>query len=449
MDSIKRKRPISTLQFIAIGFFILIVIGSILLILPISSKEGVFTDPLTAVFTTTSALCVTGLIVVDTASYWSIFGKIVIITLIQIGGLGFISIGVIISIILRKKIGLGMRGLMVTSINALELGGIVKLVRCILLGTLLFEGLGALILAIRFSMIFGIKKGIVYGIFHSVSAFCNAGFDLMGTQYEQYCSFTYLKGDTIINIVIMFLIVVGGIGFIVWSDILKNKFNLRKYKLHSKIVLLMTVILIFIPALLFFILEYNDLFKDFTLKDKILAALFSSVTARTAGFNTVDVAALSSASKFLTVILMYIGGGSGSTAGGIKVVTIFVLFVYIRSNIKNTYTVNAFGRRLSDEVIKTAAAIATVNLCLIITSTFIILSVEGLDLIDVLFETTSAMSTVGITTGITRDLGIVSRIILIILMYLGRVGSLSFALAFTQNKKVAKVSLPIERISVG
>ena len=443
------RRHLSQGQFIAIGFILMILIGAILLDTPMASRSGQSIGFLSALFTATSASCVTGLVVADTATQWTLFGQIVVLILIQIGGLGFISIGVFFSIILRRKIGLRERGLMMESANALQLGGIVKFARRIVAGTAIVEGVGALLLMIRFIPEFGVLKGIWYGIFHSVSAFCNGGFDLMGAKYGKYSSLVAYYDDPLVNIVIMSLIVIGGIGFVVWGDLLKNRWHFKKYLLHTKIVLLMSTILIFGGALLFYWAERNGVLKGMSVSGQILSSLFASVTARTAGFNTVDTAAMSGASKLLTAVLMFIGGSPGSTAGGIKTTTLFVLLMGVKKNVTGAYGIQAFGKRLEDDALATASIIATLNMGITIITIFIVMGMQPFAMQDVVFEAFSASGTVGITAGITRDLNTVSRILMIMLMYLGRVGSLSFALAFMESKKKPKVMLPKESISIG
>ena len=435
-------------QFIAYGFMAIILTGTLLLMLPISSKSREASSFLNCLFTATSASCVTGLVVYDTWTHWSLFGQLVILTLIQIGGLGFITIGVFLSIILRRKIGLKERGLMQESVNTLQIGGMVKLAKKIILGTVAFEGVGAVLLAIRFIPEFGMLKGTFYGIFHSISAFCNAGFDLMGS-HGAYSSFVDYYDDWVINLVIMSLITIGGIGFIVWDDISRNGFHFHKYMLHTKIVLITSAVLLFGGAWMFYRFERNELFAGMGVEGKILASLFSSVTARTAGFNTVDTGELTDSSKFLTMILMFIGGSPGSTAGGVKTTTIVVMYLYLRSNIQRTYGVNAFGRRLEDDSLKRASSIFMINLSLSVAATLYIMSTQHMVLSDVLFETLSAIGTVGMTTGITRALNPMSRLVIVFLMYCGRVGSLSFALSFTQHKRVAHIQQPVERITIG
>lgn len=435
-------------QFIAYGFMGVILMGTLLLMLPISSKNGTVSPFLNCLFTATSASCVTGLIVYDTWTHWSLFGQLVIITLIQIGGLGFITIGVFLSMVLRRKIGLKERGLMQESVNTLQIGGMVRLAKKIIVGTVLFEGTGALILALRFIPEHGILKGTYYGIFHAISAFCNAGFDLMGWQ-GPYSSLVNYYDDWVVNLVIMSLIVIGGIGFLVWDDVTRNGLKVRKYMLHTKIVLLTTFVLVFGSAWLFYQFEQENLLVGMNTSGKILTSLFSSVTARTAGFNTVDTASLTDASKLLSVILMFIGGSPGSTAGGVKTTTIIVMYLYLWSTIQRTYGANAFGRRLEDDAIKRASTIFIINLSLALAASVYIMATQRLAMSDVLFETFSAIGTVGMTTGITRALNPMSRLTIIFLMYCGRVGSLSFALSFTQHKRVAHVQQPVERITIG
>ncbi|MCI8515768.1 MAG: Trk family potassium uptake protein [Hungatella sp.] len=444
----RKKRSLTQTQFIAFGFFVLIMAGTLLLMMPFSSRDGKSMDFLGALFTATSASCVTGLVVADTWSQWTIFGQLVIITLIQIGGLGFITIGVYVSILLRRRIGLKERGLMQESTSALQIGGIVRLTKKIIVGTAFFEGAGALLLAIRFVPQYGFFRGIFYSVFHSVSAFCNAGFDLMGWQ-QPYNSLSAYYDDWLVNLVIMSLIIIGGIGFIVWDDISRNRLHVRKYLLQTKIVLITTSVLVFGGAAFFYYLEKDLLMADMSISGKILSSLFSSVTARTAGFNSIDTGALSDGSKLLTIILMFIGGSPGSTAGGVKTTTIVVLLLYVHASIQRTYGVNVLGRRLEEEAIKQASSVFTINLFLALGASLVIMAVQPLSLSDTLFETFSAMGTAGMTTGITRELVPLSRVLVILLMYCGRIGSMSFALAFTQQKRITRVQNPLERINVG
>lgn len=442
------RRRLTQTQFIAFGFGIVILIGTLLLMLPISSKTGETGNFLNCFFTATSASCVTGLIVYDTWTHWTLFGQLVLLILIQIGGLGFVTIGVFVSIVLRRKIGLKERGLMQESVNTLQIGGMVKLAKKIVIGTALFEGTGAVILALRFIPELGVARGIYYGIFHAISAFCNAGFDLMGYQGE-FVSLVNFYDDWIVNLVVMSLILIGGLGFIVWDDLSRNGLKWKRYMLHTKLVLLSTVVLVFGGAFFFYLFEKDNVLLGMSGSGQFLASMFGSVTARTAGFNTVDTAAMTDAGKLLTVILMFIGGCPGSTAGGVKTTTILVMYLYLISTIRRTYGVNVFGRRLEDDTLKQASSIVMINLTLALLASLLLMASQQLPMADVFFETFSAMSTVGITTGITRALNPLSRIVVAFLMYCGRVGSLSFALSITQNKRVAPVQQPAEKITIG
>ena len=351
----------SKMQIIGLGFFCLILLGTFLLMLPVSARDGRMTPVSDALFTATSATCVTGLVMVDTWTHWSLFGQIIILLLIQTGGLGFMTVSVLISLAVGRKIGLRERGLISESVNAIQMGGIVHLMKKILLGTLLVEGTGAVLLSLRFCEEHGFWRGIYYGIFHSVSAFCNAGFDLMGYQGE-YSSLVNYSGDWLVNLTIMALVIIGGIGFIVWDDVTRHGIHFRKYRLHSKIVLVTSTVLVFGGAFLYYLFEAGNLAKDLGPGETFLTCLFDSVTMRTAGFNTTDVAGLSDGSKLLSVMLMFIGGSPGSTAGGVKTTTILVLFLYVRANMKRTRGVNIFQRRIGDDTIKRASAVACTNM---------------------------------------------------------------------------------------
>lgn len=443
-----RYHRLNQVQYIALGFFFMILAGSLILTLPIASRSGEWTPFLESMFTATSATCVTGLVVYDTFTHWNVFGQLVILLLIQIGGLGFITVGVGFSMAFRRRIGLWQRDLLKESINAMEIGGIVKLSRKIFIGTALCEGAGAILLATRFIPEFGFVKGIYYSIFHAISAFCNAGFDLMGGQ-QQYASFTSYAADPVINIVLMLLIVVGGLGFVVWSDVVSKRFHWKNYCLHTKMVISVTLILIFGGALLLFLFEQGGTIKGMSTGEQILTSLFGSVTARTAGFNTVDTGALQPESKLLTIVLMFIGGSPGSTAGGVKTTSIAVILIYVISNLLGENGCNVFHRRIGDEVIKKASMVFCLNLFLGLMSVTLILATSNLRMSDVLFEVYSAISTVGMTTGITRDLNVVGRIVIIILMYCGRIGSMTFALSFVAKPEAKGLSLPEEKITIG
>ena len=442
-------RRLSRVQTIALGFLLIIAAGTILLMLPIASRDGESVGFLNALFTATSSTCVTGLVVVDTYTTWTLFGQMIIILLIQIGGLGFISIGVFFSIFLKRRIGLKERNLIQESVNTLQIGGAVRLVQKIVCYSIVIEGTGALLLMIRFIPQFGWLKGIWYGVFHSISAFCNAGFDLMG-QFEPYGSLTMYYDDVLINLVIMALIIVGGIGFIVWDDISAHKWKMNKYMLHTKIVLVMTLALIIGGSLCFYLFERENLLAGMDWKGQALASIFGAVTPRTAGFNTVDTGAYTEGTRLLTVLLMFIGGSPGSTAGGVKTTTMMVILLYIWSNLRNKKGLNIFGRRLDEDSIKKASTVFFINLLLAAASSLLMSGLEqAMPMSDVFMEVFSAIGTVGISTGITRDVTLASKCLLILLMYSGRIGSMSFALFFTEKKHNAPVKLPIERITIG
>lgn len=433
---------------IALGFFLIIIVGTLLLMLPISSRSGEWTSLINALFTATSATCVTGLVVFDTYQYWSIFGQFVIIVLIQIGGLGFITFGVGFSMFLKRKIGLARRNLIQESVSALKLAGVVKLVKKIIIGTAIFEGIGAVLLAIRFVPKMGLLVGIYNAVFHSISAFCNAGFDLMG-RYEQYSSLTVYSSDIVINITIMLLIIIGGLGFIVWDDIWHNRLNFKKYSLHSKIVLISTTVLVFGSAILFGIFENNNLMQNMNPLEKVLASLFASVTARTAGFNTIDLGAMTQSSKLLTDVLMFIGGSPGSTAGGVKTTSIVVMIFYIGANLRGIQGVNILGRRISEEDVKKASVVIGINLGMAVIALIAITASQNVNMDDLLLEVFSAIATVGLSTGVTRQLTVSSKLVIIFLMYCGRIGSTTFATSFIGNKRRAPIQYPEERINVG
>ncbi len=433
---------------IALGFFLIIIVGTLLLMLPISSRSGEWTSLVNALFTATSATCVTGLVVFDTYQYWSIFGQLIIIVLIQIGGLGFITFGVGFSMFLKRKIGLARRNLIQESVSALKLAGVVKLVKKIIIGTAIFEGIGAVLLAIRFVPKMGLLVGIYNAVFHSISAFCNAGFDLMG-RYEQYSSLTVYSSDIVINITIMLLIIIGGLGFIVWDDIWHNRLNFKKYSLHSKIVLISTTVLVFGSAILFGIFENNNLMQNMNPLEKVLASLFASVTARTAGFNTIDLGAMTQSSKLLTDVLMFIGGSPGSTAGGVKTTSIVVMIFYIGANLRGIQGVNILGRRISEEDVKKASVVIGINLGMAVIALIAITASQNVNMDDLLREVFSAIATVGLSTGVTRQLTVSSKLVIIFLMYCGRIGSTTFATSFIGNKRRAPIQYPEERINVG
>ncbi len=445
----KLKRKFSQTRIIALGYISIILIGTLLLMLPFASQSGESAGFVPALFTAVSSSCVTGLIVLDTATSWTLFGQIVIICLIQTGGLGFMTIATMFSMLLKKKMGLRAREVMVESINTEHIGGIMNLTRKIIAGTAIFEGIGALLLATRFIPRFGWGKGIWYSVFHSVSAFCNAGFDLMGIT-EPYSSLVSFADDAIVVLTISMLIIIGGIGFLVWDDISKKKTKFKYYQLHTKIVLTVTAILLVVPTILFFVFERDFTNNGLSFGQSLLNSVFDSVTARTAGMNTTDTAALSPASKILTVFLMFIGGSPGSTAGGIKTTTLAVIAMSTFNGITRRQSKGIFGRRLEKDAIHKASSVVFTNLSLAIFGIIAILAIQpNLDIGDVIFECTSAIGTVGMTTGITRDLATASRLIVVFLMFCGRVGSVSFALALMEKKAAPPVKNPREKITIG
>ncbi len=437
------KKHISSFHIIIFGFAGTILLGALLLMLPLASASGQVTPFSDTLFTSVSAVCVTGLVVHDTASYWSMFGQFVIMLLIQIGGLGIVTVAVATAIISRKKIGLMQRSTMQESISAPQVGGIVRLTGFILKTTFIIEIIGAVCLFPVFYRDFGVR-GIWLSLFHSVSAFCNAGFDLMGTN-KAFSSLTAYSSELALNIVIMLLIVIGGIGFLVWDDIKTNKFHWGKYRMQSKVVLTTTLFLITAPAVYFYFCEFDALSG----KERILSSLFQAITPRTAGFNTADLSRMSSTGQAVTIILMLIGGSPGSTAGGMKTTTIAVLIFSAISVFRRKDSVECFNRRIADSAIKDASAILLMYIVLFITGGIVISGIENLPLNVCLFETASAIGTVGLTLGITPTLGSISRIILIALMFFGRVGGLTviFAAVSASRRNISKK--PQEKITVG
>jgi trk system potassium uptake protein TrkH len=445
------KRWINNLSYtrtIAFSFLIVILVGSVLLSFPFSSKEGVWTPYLDALFTSTSATCVTGLVVYDTYTYWSPIGQLVILLMIQIGGIGLMTIISMFAIFTKKKIGLHERMILMQSSGNMRISGIVKLVRRIIIGTCIFEGVGTIILAFRFIPRMGLWEGLYNGVFHSISAFCNAGFDIMG-KYQKFSSFTGYETDAVVSITLIMLIVIGGIGFLVWNDILKFKWKLREYSLHSKIVLVTTPALILIGCVGYYLFEFNGNLSSLSVPKKILSSAFMSVTTRTAGFNTMDVSALSESGNILTMVLMFIGGSPGSTAGGIKTTTLAILILAAISMSKGRCDVTVFKKRLEESLVKQASVITFIYIGGILLATMMICWYEKMSATTVMFETISAAGTVGLSTGITPDLGAFSRIILIVLMYGGRIGGLSLLLVFSEKKTEAPLKRPSEKIMIG
>ena len=444
-----RKKRLTSFQIIIIGFLFVILTGSILLMLPVSAKNGEVTSFFDALFTATSATCVTGLVVHDTVTYWSAFGQAVIILLIQIGGMGVVTIAVSVAAISGRKIGLMQRSTMQEAIAAPSVGGIVRLTGFILKSTILIELVGAFLMLPVFWKDFGVLKGTWYAVFHSISAFCNAGFDLMGST-EQFSSLTGYAANGFINAVIIGLIIIGGIGFLTWNDVKCKGIHIRKYRMQSKVILVMAVVLIVFPFLFFFFGEFSrHAWDDMPLGEKLWAALFQAVTPRTAGFNTKDLTLFSEAGQTIMIFLMLVGGSPGSTAGGMKTTTLAVLFMTLFAVFKRKEDTECFGRRIEESTVKYAATILLMYLTLFLTGGIMISCIEELPMRICLFETASAIGTVGLTLGITPQLGTISRLILIILMFLGRVGGLTLVFAALSHKERNISKLPKEKITVG
>ena len=443
-EIINRRFQLSSFQIIILGFAGVILLGALLLMLPISTQKGCITPFNEALFTATSAVCVTGLVLHDTGSYWSAFGQTIILTLIQIGGLGVVTVAASFALLSRRRISLMQRTTMQDAISAPNVGGIVRLTKFILWGTFLIEMIGALAMLPVFCRYYG-WHGIWLAAFHSISAFCNAGFDILGNADNLYPSLTGYAQNPIINITIMLLIIIGGIGFLTWEDIWENKLHFRRYRMQSKVILISTLLLIIFPAIFFFFIDFAAL----PFEARIQAALFQSVTTRTAGFNTVNLSIMSASSQGIMTFLMLIGGSPGSTAGGMKTTTLAVLLANAAATCRQQDSAHFFERRVDDNTVKIASAILTIYLALFFFGGLFISAYENLPLSSCLYETASAFGTVGLTLGITPQLHIPSQLILILLMYLGRVGSLTLMYAALSSKKIINTKLPLEKITIG
>lgn len=439
------EKRLSSSQIIILGFAVVILTGSVFLMIPAATKDGQGAAFADALFTATSAVCVTGLVVQDTASYWTVFGQAVILLLIQIGGMGVVTVAVAVFAASGKRISLKQRSTMQEAISAHKMGGIVKLTGFIIKLTAIFELTGAVLMFPVFYKEFGAAKGIWYSIFHSISAFCNAGFDLMGVR-ESYSSLTYFADNLTINIVIMALIVIGGIGFMTWEDIKTHKHHVWRYRMQSKVILAVTGGLILVPAFYFFFFEFSQM----PLKTRILGSLFQAVTPRTAGFNTVDLTPMSETGLAVMILLMLVGGSPGSTAGGMKTTTLAVLCSTAAAVFQGREHAHFFGRRIDNDTVRSAAAVLIMYLVLFLGGGLVISRVEELPLLVCLYETASAVATVGLTLGLTPKLGMISRGILVLLMYIGRVGGLTLIFAaLSGNRKSITARLPQEKLTVG
>ena len=440
LDRLSESPPL----ILTLGFFILISIGALILSTPFVTRSGNPTNPIDAIFIAASASCVTGLSPVNTAEHWNSLGQVVIIILIQIGGLGIMTLASIIPLILRKKIGIKTRLILKEQLNIESMEGVIRLFRYVLGFTLVVESLGALFLAIRFVPTYGLGKGIWFSVFHSISAFCNAGFDILGDSIYP------LRDDYLVNITIMTLIIIGGLGFMVTSEIYYKR-HFKKFSTHSKLVLLTNAGLILVGALGFFVLESlkSGVLSNETIGDGVLISFFQSVVARTAGFYSADLSKINDSTAILLISLMFIGGSPGSTAGGIKTTTFVVLILAVISVIKNEKEPIVFKRRISSEAIKKALSIFLISLSIVIFVSFLIAAIEDFAFIDILYETASALGTVGATLGITDKLSVASKILITLCMYLGRIGPMTMALSFGLKSDVRLIRYPEGFISIG
>lgn len=440
---------VSPARVIIFGFLLLILLGTGLLMLPCSTREwggAAFSD---ALFTATSATCVTGLVVHDTASYWSGFGQLVILLLIQVGGMGVVTIAVAIFMFSGKRIGLKQRWVLQESISAPQVGGIVRQTRFILKTAFAIEGAGAAALAVRFCPELGLRQGLWYAVFHSISAFCNAGFDLMGVE-APFSSLTGYTGDLIVNLTIMLLIVVGGLGFLTWGDLFAHRLHFREYRLQSKLILVTTAALLLFGFLFFLLYEFRlPQWAGMSPKESVLAAIFQSVTPRTAGFNTVELSRISEPGQLLTILLMLTGGSPGSTAGGFKTTTLAVLLLSAAAVFRKRRGAQCFGRRVQDGVLQNACAVFMLYVLFFLAGGILICAIDQVPLMDALFETASAIGTVGLSLGGTARFSMASRMILVFLMYVGRVGGLTLVYAVLAGNGASASQFPQEHITVG
>ncbi len=434
---------LSTFQIILLSFAAAIAVGTALLCLPAASGEGYTTSVSDALFTATSAVCVTGLVVRDTYMGWSLFGRSVILVLIQIGGMGVVTIALLFATLSGKKISLFQRIVMKEAISAEKIGGILRMLSLIVRVTFLVELTGALLMLPVFQKEYGMKNGLGFAIFHSISAFCNAGFDLCGGK-GAYSSLTSYASSIPINLVIMMLIIIGGIGFLTWDDIRRRHFRFRRYQMQTKVILVTTLILIVVPAIYFYLFE----FRGETGMRRFLESFFQAVTPRTAGFNTMDLTSLSETGQILTIMLMLIGGAPGSTAGGMKVTTLAIMIAAASAVFRHNEDTNLFRRRIDNEIVRKASSLFFLYVIMFIGAAMAISSIEGLPILSCMFETASAIGTVGLSLGLTPELSQISRIILILLMFFGRVGGLTIIFATFRTRNFG-MRLPKEDIGVG
>ncbi len=431
----KKTVRLSPTQIIAIAFAAIILLGTALLSLPISSRSGQSNGILTALFTATSSTCVTGLILGDTWTLWSGFGQAVILCMIEIGGLGFMSAASLVVFVLRKKIGLRQRMIMAQALSVSEMEGVVRLQKWVLLGSLIIQLAGMLILFIRFLPDWGFAQAAKWAVFHAVSAFCNAGFDIFGAIAPGQ-SIIPFNNDPVVCVTLMGLIIVGGLGFFVWEEVATVR-NFKKFSVYTKLVLISTGVLLLVGGLLFLLLEWNnpDTIGNMPFGQKLLNAFFQSTTLRTAGFASIDQALLTDAGKGISLVFMLIGGSSGSTAGGVKTVTFVVLVLFLITRARGRNSVNVFKRSVPMEKALDAMTIVSIMVALALTGAVVICATSPIGFMDALFETVSALGTVGLTAGVTPNLGLAAKLMIIVFMYFGRVGILTISLGFLIGNK--------------
>ncbi len=447
------KKRMSPTNVIIFGFLAIILVGTLLLAMPFSSSKGEFTDPITALFTATSATCVTGLITVDTGMYWSAIGKGVILLLIQVGGLGFMSLAMVFSTLLRRRVSPREQLLFTQSMNLDPYSNLASFAHRVTVFALSAEGIGAVLLSFRFIPQFGWIKGICYGIFHSVSAFCNAGFDIMGADLGEFSSIAAYADDAYINFVLIALILSGGMGFLVWDDISHYVKERKRISFYSKAVLVLSAILVFGGAAVIAVSEWNNpaTLGDGNAWTKILRSLFQSVTLRTAGFAAIDQNSLSEGTKLFSMLLMFIGGNSGSTAGGVKLSTLIIVLASTVSIIRGNSDTVFRRRRIENETVRRAFALFVIGLIIVAVSGLTLSAVEGLPLSSAYYEVFSAFGTVGITVGITTSLSLFGKLLIISLMFFGRIGitSVMYAILVRTNRDRPNISYPRLGMPVG
>lgn len=447
MKRTKIKNKLNVWMYLAIGYLAVVIAGSILLVLPFASTTG-STYYVDALFTSFSAACVTGLVTVTTATHWTLYGKIVILLLIQLGGLGFMTFISILLLAIKRNLGQYERRAVLQTVGGDNLSGVKRLVRRIVLGTLVFEFIGAGILCIRLIPDYGVANGIWYALFHAVSAFCNAGFDILGEV-----SFARYATDPLVSLTLCALIIVGGIGFCIWGDVLECKFNFKKYQFYTKVIIIVNSALLFVSTWLYLLFERNNpSYAGYNFGQKLLCSFFNATTARTAGFFTTDPATLSSSGSLLTIILMFIGGSSGSTAGGIKVGTITVIVMGMISAFRGKRDINMGKRRIDMQLLGRALAIFAAYLFLILTATVIICAIEpetGDTFRRALFESASALGTVGLSMGFTATISAGTKVILMLLMYMGRAGVFTLAYALSRKRETPQVRYPADSFFIG